>query len=99
MLNYKAILARHRLLSGAAGHRQSDDDCLRQRKFSEAGAKPRASEQHSGSGILRADSNAPTQRERRRVARGPQKTRTGLSFDHLGRINKSKTWMPATSAG
>jgi hypothetical protein len=58
MLNYKAILPRPRLLSGAAGHRQSDDDCLRQRKFAEAGAKRRVGEQHFRRGIFRADSNA-----------------------------------------
>jgi hypothetical protein len=58
MLNYRAILLRPWLLSGAAGQPQSDDDCLRQRKFAEAGAKRRAAEQHFRRGIFRADSNA-----------------------------------------
>jgi hypothetical protein len=36
ILNYKVILLRPQLASAAAGHCQSDDDCLRQRKFAEA---------------------------------------------------------------
>ena len=79
MLIYKEITARPRLLSGAAGPRQSDEDCLRQRKFAEAGAKRRAAEQHFRRGIFRADSNAQRSVEAARggrVARGPQNART-----------------------
>jgi len=81
-------------------------------KRAQSGEQP-SNTSGAASSALIPTRNAACERARRRVARGPQKARMSLSFDsvmpglvpacpahpRLGRIAKSKTWMPATSAG